>query len=93
MQAATGTWDGPAPRGAPAHVAQRPTVAAPVRDQPTITLTGGFALPMAGIDTAGLSADDMRYDCIACNMHVIASAIHNHAGHTVRTSSKGGRTL
>ncbi len=58
-QAATGTWDGPAPRGAPAHVvAQRPTVAAPVRDLPTITLSGGFALPMAGIDVAGLSVED-----------------------------------
>lgn len=55
VQAGTGTWDGPAPKGfgePPRHAAQeQPTNAVPVREPDSVRLSNGTIMPILGFGT------------------------------------------
>lgn len=52
MQAGTGTWDGPAPRGAgPAALREQPASSAPVHEPESVRLSNGALMPIIGFGT------------------------------------------
>ncbi len=61
LQAGTGTWNGPAPRGyiRDGVNTAAPVAAAPVKQPETLRLASGQTLPLLGLGTAGIRSPDV----------------------------------